>query len=247
MGREDKNNLSVQGKGVDKKCALAAMTPSCVFPQILTQKVTKVPGSRHTGGHLHTLLRKWLPGSVGTQPQDTTSLHFKCNGPSFLTEDLYISSSSRRSSHQVTGFPMHLSKRTGNQAVHERGVGVGSTSVCGPCLPLMRARAGEGHYGATGDRGKLWNRNGECRDPASHSAPCFPTASPEAERRQKAVCLSPCYGLPSPTTCPEVMMNVPCDKQLRTRWTHPGHIPPFFLQPSTLTQPWGAGGGREGQ
>lgn len=127
---------------------------------------------------------------------------------------------------------MHLSRRTGNHAVHEKGVG--GTSVCGPCLPPMRSRAGDGRCGATGNRGKIWNRKSECRNQASHSAPCVPRLS-----NDKKLSLSPCHVLPSPTRCPEVMMNVPGDKQLRPGWTQSGHTPLFFLQPSTLTQPSG--------
>lgn len=170
--REDKNNLSPRKRRRRERCSGRGDTQ--LGPQKLTQKVPEAPGPEHPRPKADRRTVHTPPQS--TAPSPTTPPVFTGNAMAFLLPLRNVSFLAIPGAQITSPFPQRLGRRTGNWALHERE---GSTSVTA-CLWALPSSS-ESWLWCLGNSGKVWNRKGRHRDPASPSAPCFLTACPKAE------------------------------------------------------------------
>lgn len=170
---EKTRTVSVQGRGAGKKGALAEATHSWVSPQKLAQKVPEAPGPEHPRP---TADRRTVHIPSVTGPSPRTPPMFTANAMAFFLPLRNFSFLAIPGAQITSPFPLRLGRKTGNWALHERE---GSTSVTARLWALPSSS--ESWLWCLGNSGKVWNRKGRYRDPASPSAPCFLSACPEAE------------------------------------------------------------------
>lgn len=143
-------------------------------PQKLTQKVPEAPDPEHPGPKANRRTVHTPPQS--TAPSPMTPPVFTGNEMAFLLPLRNLSFLAIPGAQITSPFPQRLGRRTGNWALHERE---GSTSVTARLWALPSSS--ESWLWCVGNSGRVWNRKGRYRDPASPSAPCFLTACPKAE------------------------------------------------------------------